>query len=229
MFKLVLEKAKEPEVKLPTSAGLLKKQESSRKTSISAVLTMSNLWVWITINCGKFWKRWEYQTTWPASREICMQFRKQQLELGMEQQTVSKRKRSMSRLYPHNSFLWPCQLLWHLETADSGTGNFRPTPYVILPHRAPYLCTSMQLLFLLQRNPAHPLPFWSLLALITVCCMLLSPRVYKRLLLVLYCFLSLLPLGSYIVCSGRTWFHYCQMISFPCKALYWCYLGVLHK
>ena len=41
-------------------------------------------------NCGKFWKRWEYQTTWPASWEICMQVRKQQLELDMEQQTGSK-------------------------------------------------------------------------------------------------------------------------------------------
>ena len=46
--------------------------------------------VWITINCGKFWKRWEYQTTWSASWEICMQVRKQQLELDMEQQTGSK-------------------------------------------------------------------------------------------------------------------------------------------
>ena len=41
-------------------------------------------------NCGKFFKRWEYQTTWPASWEICMQVRKQQLELDMEQQTGSK-------------------------------------------------------------------------------------------------------------------------------------------
>ena len=55
MFKLVLEKAEEPEIKLPTSAGSLKKQESSRKTSISALLTMPKpLTVWITINCGKF-------------------------------------------------------------------------------------------------------------------------------------------------------------------------------
>ena len=46
--------------------------------------------VWITINCGKLWKRCEYQTTWPASWEICMQVRKQQLELDMEQQTGSK-------------------------------------------------------------------------------------------------------------------------------------------
>ena len=85
MFKLVLEKAEKPEIKLPTSVGSWKKQESSRKTFISALLT-----VWITINCGKFWKRWEYQTAWPASWEICMQVRKQQLELDMEQQTGSK-------------------------------------------------------------------------------------------------------------------------------------------
>ena len=55
MFKLVLEKAEEPETKLPTSAGSSKKQESSRKTSASALLTVPKpLTVWITINCGKF-------------------------------------------------------------------------------------------------------------------------------------------------------------------------------
>ena len=55
MSKLVLEKAAEPEIKLPTSTGSSKKQESSRKTSISALLTMPKpLTVWITINCGKF-------------------------------------------------------------------------------------------------------------------------------------------------------------------------------
>ena len=91
MFKLVLEKVEEPEIKLPTFAGSWKKQESSRKTSISALLTMSKpLTVWITISCGKFWRRWEYQTTWPASWETYMQVRKQQLELDMEQQTGSK-------------------------------------------------------------------------------------------------------------------------------------------
>ena len=91
MFKLVLEKAEEPEIKLPTSAESWKKQESSRKTSIPALLTMPKpLTVWITINCGKFWKTWEYQTTWPASWETYMRVRKQQLELDMEQQTASK-------------------------------------------------------------------------------------------------------------------------------------------
>ena len=70
---------------------IMEKAESSRKTSISAFLTMPKpSTVRITINCGKFWKRWEYQTTWPASWETYMQVRRQQLELDMEQQTGSK-------------------------------------------------------------------------------------------------------------------------------------------
>ena len=103
MFKLVLEKAEEPEIKLPTSAGSSKKQESSRKTSISALMTMSKpLTVWITINCGKFLKRWECQITWRASWEICMQIRKQQLELDMEQHIVSKSgKEYVKAVYCH--------------------------------------------------------------------------------------------------------------------------------
>ena len=91
MFKLDLENAEEPELKLPTSIGSLKKQESSRKTSTSALLTMPKpLTVWITTNSGKFLKKWEYQTTWPASWETCMQIKKQQLELDMEWWTGSK-------------------------------------------------------------------------------------------------------------------------------------------
>ena len=78
MFKLDLENAEEPEIKLPTFIGLSDKQESSRKSSISAISTMPNpLTVWITINCGKFLKRWEYQTILPASWGICMQVKKQ--------------------------------------------------------------------------------------------------------------------------------------------------------
>ena len=58
--------------------------------SDGALLTVPKpLTVWITINWGKSWKRWGYQTMWPASWEICMQVRKQQLELDMEQQTGS--------------------------------------------------------------------------------------------------------------------------------------------
>ena len=58
---------------------IIKKQESSRKTSISALLTMPKpLTAWITINCGQLWKRWEYQTTLPDSWETYMQVKKQQ-------------------------------------------------------------------------------------------------------------------------------------------------------
>ena len=68
-----------------------KVRKFQKKTSASALLTTPNLLtVWITTNCVKFWKRWEYHTTWPASWEICMQVKKQQLELDMEQQNASK-------------------------------------------------------------------------------------------------------------------------------------------
>ena len=66
-------KAEEPEIKLPTCTGSLKKQESSGKTSTSALLIMPKpLTVWITTNCGKFFKRWKYQTTWPPpEKSVC--------------------------------------------------------------------------------------------------------------------------------------------------------------
>ena len=90
MFKLDLEKAEEPEIKMPTSAGSLKKQENFSKTSTSALLTMPKpLSVWIITNSGKFFKRWGFQITWPATWEICIQVKKQQLEPEMEQQTGS--------------------------------------------------------------------------------------------------------------------------------------------
>ena len=71
-------KGRGPEIKLPTSIGSLKKQESSRKTSTSALLTtLKPLTVWITTNHGILFKRWEYQTSLPASWEIHMQVKKQ--------------------------------------------------------------------------------------------------------------------------------------------------------
>ena len=91
MFKLVLEKAEEPDIKLPTSDGSSTKQESSSKNIYFCFIDYAKAFDCVDlINCGKFWKRWEYQTTWPASWETCMQVRKQQLELDMEQQTGSK-------------------------------------------------------------------------------------------------------------------------------------------
>ena len=113
MFKLDLEKAEEPEIKLPTFAGSPKKQESSRKTSISALLTMPKpLTVRITTNCGKFFKRWEYQTTWAASWEMCMQVRKQQLELDMEQQIGSK----SGKEYVKAVYFYPAYLTYMQST-----------------------------------------------------------------------------------------------------------------
>ena len=78
-----------------------------KKTPISALLTMAKpLTVWITTNCGKFLKRWKYQTTLPASWEICMQVKKQQLELNMEQQTGSKLgKESVKAVCCHPAYL----------------------------------------------------------------------------------------------------------------------------
>ena len=91
MFKLMLEKAEEPEIKLPTSAGSSKKaREFQNKTSLSALLTMPKIWLCGSQETVENSERWEYQTTWPVSWEICMQVRKQLLELDREQQTGSK-------------------------------------------------------------------------------------------------------------------------------------------
>ena len=106
MFKLLIEKAEEPEIKLPTSVGSSKKKKSSSKTPTSALLTMPKpLTVWITTN-WKFLKRWEYQTTWPAFWETCMQVKKQQWVLDMEQQTGSKLgKEYIKAIYCHPAYL----------------------------------------------------------------------------------------------------------------------------
>ena len=127
MFKLDLEKAEEAEIKLPRSVGLSEKQESSRKTSTSALLTMPKLLaVWITTDCGKFFKRWEHQATLPVSWEICMQVRKQQLELDMGQQNGSKSGMYAKAVYCHPVYLTymqstSCKMLgWMNHKLESG-------------------------------------------------------------------------------------------------------------
>ena len=97
MFKMDLEKAQKTEVKLPTSIGSSKKQQSARKKQLLLLY-----WPYQNFDCvnhktnkqtknfGKFLKRWEYQITLPISWEICMQVKKQQLELDVDQQTGSK-------------------------------------------------------------------------------------------------------------------------------------------
>ena len=86
---------------------VIKKQESSRKTSTSASSTTLNpLTVWITTNCGKFFKSWEYQTTIPASWETCVQFKKQQLEPDVEHWTGSTLgKEYVKAIYCHRAYL----------------------------------------------------------------------------------------------------------------------------
>ena len=111
MFKLDLEKEpedlEEPEIKLPTSAGSSKNQESSRKISMSALLTMLKpLTVWITTNCGKFLKCWQYQTTLLPFEKPVMQVKKHQLEMDMEQQIGSKLGREyVKAVYCHPAYL----------------------------------------------------------------------------------------------------------------------------
>ena len=70
---------------------IIEKARGFQKKSTSVLLTTPKpLTVWLTANCGKFLKSWEYQTTWPASWEICMQVKKQQFELDMEKKIGSK-------------------------------------------------------------------------------------------------------------------------------------------
>ena len=125
MFKLDLEKAEEPETKLPTSTRLSKKQESSRKISSVLLTKPKPLIVWIPTNCGNFLKRWEYQTTLAASWEACMQVKKQQLALDMKQWTGSK----LEKEYVKAGILSPClfnlyaeKIMWNagLDEAQAG-------------------------------------------------------------------------------------------------------------
>ena len=89
MFKLDLDKAEEPEIKLPTSAGSSKSKRSRKKSASALLTTPKPLSMRITTNRGKFLVRWKYQTTLPASWDIC-KVKKQQLELDMEKQTGCK-------------------------------------------------------------------------------------------------------------------------------------------
>ena len=89
MFKLYLEKAEEPAINLSTSLDHRKSNKILEKHLLFYWLHQT-LWLCGSQQTGKSWKRWEYQTTWPAIWEICMHVKKQHLEPDMEQQTGSK-------------------------------------------------------------------------------------------------------------------------------------------
>ena len=108
MFKLDLEKAEEPEIKLPTFHWIIKKAREFQKNIYFYFIDHAKAFDCVDHN--KLWKilkeRWEYQTTWPASWEMCMQVKKQQLELNMEQQTGSKSgKEYIKVVYCHPAYL----------------------------------------------------------------------------------------------------------------------------
>ena len=126
MYKMGLEKAEKPEIKLPTFVESQRKQGNSRKSSIYASLTtLKPLTVWITTNCGKFFRRWEYQTTLPASWEICMQVKKQQLKANIEQKTISKLRMEYIKVI----ILTPClfnlyvgYIMWNVRLGEAQAG-----------------------------------------------------------------------------------------------------------
>ena len=102
VFRLDLEKAEEPEIKLPTSVGSSKKQEFQKNIYFCFTDYATAFDYVHHKTCGNFLERWEYQTTWPAFWEICMQIKKHQLELDMEQQTPGHETSDM-QMTPH---LW---------------------------------------------------------------------------------------------------------------------------
>ena len=111
MYKLHLEKAEENQrSNCQHPLDHRKKQESSRKTSTFSLTMLKPLTLWIRTNCGKFLKRWEYQTTLPASCETCMQVKKKQLKLDMEQRTGSNLgKEYVKAVYCHPAYLTSMQ------------------------------------------------------------------------------------------------------------------------
>ena len=107
MFKVDLEKAEEPERdQIANIRWIIEKAREFQKNVYFCFIDYAKAFVWITRNCGKFWKRWEYQTTWPPSWETCAQIKKQQLELDMEQRTGSKLgKEYVKAVYCHPAYL----------------------------------------------------------------------------------------------------------------------------
>ena len=106
IFELDLEKAEEPEIKLPVFIGAHRRGKRIPGKKSTSLSTLKSLTLWIITNCGKFLKRWEYQTTLPVSWDPCVQVRKQQLELDMEERTGSKiGKEYIKSVYCHPAYL----------------------------------------------------------------------------------------------------------------------------
>ena len=106
MFKLDLEKTEDQRSNFQHPLDHRKSKKVPEKHLLLLYWLCQSLWLCGSQQTGKFFKRWEYQTTWPASWEICMQVKKQQLELDMEQQTSSKSgKEYIKAVYCHPAYL----------------------------------------------------------------------------------------------------------------------------
>ena len=84
---------------------IMKKAREFQKYIYFCFIDYAKVFVWITTNCGKFWKRLEYQATWPASWEICMQVKKQRLEMDMEQTGSKLGKEYVKAVYCHPAYV----------------------------------------------------------------------------------------------------------------------------
>ena len=113
-FQVGLRKSRGSRDQIANILWTIKKAREFQKNIYFCFIDYAKAFVWTTTNCGKFLKRWENQTTWPASWEICMQVRKQQLELDMEQQTGPKLgKEYVKTVYCHPAYLTYMQsTLW---------------------------------------------------------------------------------------------------------------------
>ena len=99
MYKLDQEKAEESEIKLPTSAGSYKKQRNSKKNTSASLTTLKLLTVWIINNCGKFLKRWEYQTHITCLLRSLYAGQEATVRTGHGTELAQNWEKGMSRLY----------------------------------------------------------------------------------------------------------------------------------
>jgi len=95
---------------IPNICWIINKAREFQENTYFCLIDYAKAFVWITTNCGKFWKRWEYQTSWPAFWEICMQVMKEHLKLDIEQQIGSKSgEQYIKAVYCHPAYLTSIQ------------------------------------------------------------------------------------------------------------------------
>ena len=123
MFNLDFKKAEEPEIKNSNIHWIIEKAREFQKNIYFCFIDYVKAFVYITTNCGNFFKRWEYQTTLPDSWEICMQVKKQQLEPDMEQWTGSKLGKEHHKVFSPCLFNFYAEyLMWNVGLDEAVAG-----------------------------------------------------------------------------------------------------------